>query len=109
MIYSEVEKRLTKMATSPDAIQADMVELLADLKADYEGFTNTVAKLTEATDRIRDLQDTNARLFLRVTGQPDKSETEDEEKPKRTTPRDLGEILAEKETANNANKEKEGE
>ena len=77
MTYDEVKERITGLVTNPDKATEDAVGLLKDIEADY----TTMDSLAEAhkTDeaRIRELQDTNQKLFLSVTEQP--KDIEDEE------------------------------
>lgn len=78
MKYEELTKRIEKLLTSPDTAQADAVELLKDLKADYTTMATLRTRAEEDAERIRTLQDTNARLFLGQTSQveDDKPELE---------------------------------
>lgn len=81
MTYEDFEKRITKMAETPDTILAALPDFLKDVKADYEGFTSVSNKLSENEKRIRDLQDTNMKLFLMQTNKrSDAEEIEDDEK-----------------------------
>ena len=64
MKYEDLKKRIEKLVTSPDTAQADAVELLAELEADYTTMDTLRTRAEEDADRIRTLQDTNARLFL---------------------------------------------
>lgn len=70
MTYDELEKRLTKMMETPDTALAVLPELLKEVKADYEGIVSLTNKNQEQDQRIRDLQDTNMKLFLMQTSAP---------------------------------------
>lgn len=88
MTYDELAEKVSKMTS--DTFQADMVELLKEIKEDYTTRDTLATVVKENEERIRTLQDTNARLFLGQTSKPDANE-EEEEEPK---PFDLGEALA---------------
>lgn len=78
MTYDEFKTRFTAMIGNPDTIQAESVSFLEDVEKDYTSL-DSISKLHESDEkRIRDLQDTNQKLFLSVTGQP----TEEDEKEK---------------------------
>lgn len=76
MTYDEVKTRITALVGSPDTAQESAVALLSDLEKDYTTLDSMTSKVSESEKRIRDLQDTNQKLFLSVTGQP----AEEEEK-----------------------------
>lgn len=78
MTYSEVEERIGKM--TPETFQADALELLKDLKGDYATLDTLSQRIKDNEEKIRTLQDTNARLFLGQTGKPPVEEEEPEEK-----------------------------
>lgn len=67
MTYDDVKTRITKMVNNPDTAQADALELLKDLEADYTTMDTLRTRAEEDATRIRTLQDTNARLFLGQT------------------------------------------
>lgn len=80
MTYQEFETRLTKMLESPDTALANLPEFLKDVKVDYEKSLSMEGKITESDKRIRDLQDTNMKLFLMQTSAPkSKGQIEEEE------------------------------
>lgn len=70
MTYDEVKTRLTDLVGSPDTAAEKAVDFLKDLEEDYTTLDSMTQKVTESEERIRNLQDTNQRLFLSVTGQP---------------------------------------
>lgn len=76
MTYEEVKTRITALVGNPDTAQENAVTLLSDLEKDYTTLDSMTSKVSESEKRIRDLQDTNQKLFLSVTGQP----AEEEEK-----------------------------
>lgn len=80
MTYDEVKTGIVNAMSNPDTMETSMQAVLDGIKADYEGFTSTSAELEKANTRIRDLQDTNHKLFLAQAGKPD-DEPDDTEKP----------------------------
>lgn len=74
MKYEDLKKRIEKLITSPDTAQADAIELLADLEADYTTMDTLRTRAAEDAERIRTLQDTNARLFLGQVSPAEKEE-----------------------------------
>ena len=74
MTYEEVSKKITGLVNSPDTAQADALDLLKELEADYTTMDTLRTRATEDAERIRTLQDTNARLFLGQTQKPGESE-----------------------------------
>ena len=79
MTYAEVEKRITECLQTPDAALVNIKPILEDLKADYESMICLTEKVEKQDTRIRDLQDTNMKLFLSQTGQAPKSEEDEED------------------------------
>lgn len=80
MTYDEVKTRISDLIGNPDTAQAHAVSLLEDLKTDYDSLDSMTAKVDEDATRIRDLQDTNQKLFLSVTG-PGAHEPEEPKEP----------------------------
>lgn len=70
MKYEELEMRLTKLLETPDTALAALPDLLKEVKTDYEGIASLTNKSSEQEKRIRDLQDTNMKLFLMQTSAP---------------------------------------
>lgn len=81
MTYDEVKERITGLVSDPDKAAENATTLLSDLEKDYTTMTSMADKAGEQEKRIRDLQDTNQRLFLSVTGQEQGSQDEPEEEP----------------------------
>lgn len=79
MTFDEVQAKIVNAMGNPDTMETQMTDILKEMKTDYEGFTFISAELEKANSRIRDLQDTNHKLFLAQTGIVD--EPEDVEKP----------------------------
>ena len=79
MTFEEFKTKITTIVSSPDTAQANIGEFIDEVKEDYEALSSTSAALEKAETRIRDLQDTNQKLFLKQTGQASPDE-EDEKK-----------------------------
>lgn len=81
MTYDDVKTRVTDLISNPDTAAENAVGLLSDLEADYTNLDSMTAKVAEQEARIKDLQDTNQKLFLSVTKQPAEDPEEKEDKP----------------------------
>lgn len=79
MTYEELKKKVTEVLQQPDSALVAIQPILEEVKADYEALISLTTKVEQQDTRIRDLQDTNMKLFLSQTGQVgDKEEEEDE-------------------------------
>ena len=76
MKYNDLKKRIIAATENPDTIQTTLMEVLEEVKADYDGIETLTQELEKANTRIRDLQDTNHKLFLAQTGSADDDEPE---------------------------------
>ena len=79
MTYQELEKKITEVLQQPDSALVAIVPVLDEIKKDYETMVSLTDKVTKQDTRIRDLQDTNMKLFLSQTGQAPKSDEEEED------------------------------
>lgn len=79
MTFDEAQAKIVNAMGNPDTMETQMTDILKEMKTDYEGFASVSAELEKANTRIRDLQDTNHKLFLAQTGFAD--EPDDVEKP----------------------------
>lgn len=79
MTFEEFKTKITTIVSNPDTAQANIGEFIDEVKVDYEALSSTSTALEKAETRIRDLQDTNQKLFLKQSGQADPEE-EDEKK-----------------------------
>lgn len=77
MKYEEYEAKINNLVKNPDSAATAALDLLKDLKADSETFASLEASVAEKDGRIKDLQDTNMKLFLRQTGGTDDQEPEE--------------------------------
>lgn len=79
MTYGEFEKKLTDLLSQPDSALANAKGFMEEVKADYESIISLTDKVSKNDARIRDLQDTNMKLFLAQTGQVKDSKEEDDD------------------------------
>lgn len=79
MKYEEYEAKLNDVVKNPDSAATAVLDILKDIKADTDTLASLEAGIAERDGRIRDLQDTNMKLFLRQTGVG--SEDEEEKDP----------------------------
>lgn len=70
------------MLQQPDSALVAIQPVLDEIKDDYEALVSLTSKVEAQDTRIRDLQDTNMKLFLAQTGQVSDKE---EEEPKKLT------------------------
>ena len=75
MTYEEYESRLSDIVKAPDTAPVAVQALLSELKADTDTLTSLRADIEQKDKKIKDLQDTNIKLFLQQTGEAPK-ETE---------------------------------
>ena len=71
--YEAIAKQLTA-ENAPDIVS----QMLAGIKADTESIEALTQSNTEMDKKIRDLQDTNIKLFLSQTGKADDAKSEEE-------------------------------
>lgn len=77
MKYEDYEAKLTELVKNPDSAALAVQDILKDLKADSETFASLEANVAAQEGRIKDLQDTNMKLFLRTTGGPSDEEPDE--------------------------------
>lgn len=78
MTYEEYEKRINGALANADTAPTEFVDILSELKTDLTAKDALETDKTELETRVRDLQDTNMKLYLSVTGNSDKDDEEDE-------------------------------
>lgn len=75
--FEEIQTQITDAMASPDTLETSMGAILDTLKADYITAQSTSETLEKANARIRDLQDTNHKLFLAQLGKPSEKSDDD--------------------------------
>lgn len=93
MTFKEVEEGLAELLKNPDTAQAGVKDFLEKIKPDYDTMESLSTKSKEDDKRIRDLQDTNQKLFLSVTGE----NSSDEEQENEDNPIDWDSLMTETE------------
>lgn len=79
MTYGDFERRLTEILQQPDSALANIKPLMDDVKADYESIITLTDAKNKNEARIRDLQDTNMKLFLAQTAKSVDEKHDDDE------------------------------
>lgn len=75
MKFEDYKEGFTKVLSNPDTALTEITPLLNELKTDLDTLESTRGEVETLNSRIRDLQDTNMKLFLSQGG---KSSDEDE-------------------------------
>lgn len=78
MTYEQYEERINKALANADTAPTEFVNILSELKTDLTAKDTLETEKTELETRVRDLQDTNMKLYLSVTGNSTEDEEEDE-------------------------------
>ena len=78
MKYEEYEQRINNALANADTAPTEFVSILSELKTDLTAKDTLETEKTELETRVRDLQDTNMKLYLSVTGGSADDEEEDE-------------------------------
>lgn len=81
MTYQDYEAKLTAIVNNPDTAPTAVQEILKELKSDTDSYAAATAGIEERDKRIRDLQETNIKLFTEQTGAAD-----EEDEPEELTP-----------------------
>lgn len=69
MTFDEYKTGFDKILASPDTAMVEIAPLLESLKADLDTLESVQGEVETLNGRIRDLQDTNIKLFLSQGGQ----------------------------------------
>lgn len=68
MTYPEYQAKINEMVANPDKVATLSVDLLAEIQKDTGLIETMHTKAAESEKKIRELQDTNYQMFLRMTG-----------------------------------------
>lgn len=79
MTYDELVSKVTKVLEEPDSALINIKPVLEEAKADYVNLVSLTEKNEKNEKRIRDLQDTNMKLFLAQTGKVSDNSNEDDD------------------------------
>jgi hypothetical protein len=78
MIFEEYRDSINSLLANPDTALTGISPLLDDLKGDLETRDALKAENETLNARIRDLQDTNMKLYLSLSGSGTPDEADDE-------------------------------
>ena len=78
MTYEQYEERINNALSNADTAPTEFVSILSELKTDLTAKDTLETEKTELETRVRDLQDTNMKLYLSVTGNSDEDDEDDE-------------------------------
>ena len=78
MKYEEYEQRINNALANADTAPTEFVSILSELKTDLTAKDTLETEKTELETRVRDLQDTNMKLYLSVTGTSSEDDDDDE-------------------------------
>lgn len=81
MTYKEYESALNGIVQNPDTAPTAVQSLLQEIKTDTEALATAINGISERDARIRDLQDTNIKLFMSQSAAP---ENDPEQEPEMT-------------------------
>ena len=82
MTFDEYKSNIMDLIKDPDTALTKVDGLFKELQGDLETKASVEAKVAEQDERIRTLQDTNMKLFLKASGEPEKEP--EPEQPKTT-------------------------
>lgn len=82
MKFEEFKAKFNSILSKPDDLD-QAKEVIGEMKGIFEKFDEAKKTIDEQDKKIRDLQDTNMRLYLAQTAEPEEEEEiEEEEKEK---------------------------
>ena len=68
MTYEQYEERINSALANVDTAPTEFVSILSELKTDLTAKDTLETEKAELETRVRDLQDTNMKQYLSVTG-----------------------------------------
>lgn len=79
MKYEEYEARMNHIVANPDSAVTEVLDILKEIKTDTDTIASLEAGVADRDSRIKDLQDRNIKLFMRLTGGTDTQEPEEKD------------------------------
>lgn len=73
MEFKDYKSMIEGIVAAPETLATSAIGLLDNLKTDLESLESVKEQLKTQDTKIRDLQDTNTKLFLRVTSIPEQA------------------------------------
>ena len=80
MKLEEYETAFRDMVSNPDTLQTSALSILEEIKKDKALSEANITEIDRLNNKVRDLQDTNTKLFLSMAGDTS-SDDEDNEEP----------------------------
>lgn len=77
MTYDEYAEKINGVISNPDTAPAEIGGVLEELKKDLTALDTLTAESAEKDKRIKDLQETNLKLYM-SQAKPDEEEEEEE-------------------------------
>ena len=71
MTYQEYEAALNGVVQNPDTAPTAVQAILQEIKTDADALATAINGISERDARIRDLQNTNIKLFMSQSGAPE--------------------------------------
>lgn len=78
MTYEQYEQRINSALANADTAPTEFVNILSELRTDLTAKDTLETEKAELETRVRDLQDTNMKLYLSVTGTSTEDDEDDE-------------------------------
>lgn len=84
MTYDEYESKINEVLGNPDTALANIAPIMSAIKDDITALEAAKSENESLSARIKDLQETNIKLYLAQTGKSDVDQTggDDDEEPK---------------------------
>lgn len=79
MKFEEVKAKLTEVCKEPDSALVNITPVLEEIAKDYAAMESFKELNAKQEAKIRNLQDTNMKLFLAQTGQKEEEKEEEDD------------------------------
>lgn len=80
MTYAEYEAKINDILSKPDTALAEIGGVLEELKTDLTALETLTGEAAAKDERIKDLQETNLKLYLSQSEEATEEEADEEEK-----------------------------
>ena len=77
MTYDEYQSKINSVLSNPDTALANIAPVMDEIKNDLTALDSLSKENEDLKSRIRDLQDTNMKLYLAQTGEAAEEETDE--------------------------------
>lgn len=82
MTFDEVKAGINKIVSNPDSAATEALSLIEEIESDYESLSSLSEERERLQAQIKDLQNTNIKLYLSQTSPIMEDEKTDEDKAK---------------------------